>query len=332
MPKRQRIFSGQRPTGPLHVGHLIGALNNWVRLQDEYECFYGIVDWHMLTTDYEDTSQLENNIVEMAATWLGCGIDPERSTLVVQSQIKQHAELALLLGMITPLGWLERCTTYKEQLRELAHRNIQTFGFLGYPVLQAADITAYRAHRVPVGEDQVPHLELAREIVRRLNFLYGQGEEILPEPQEILSPTPRLLGVDGRKMSKSYDNAINLADDTKTILRKIQTMVTDPARVRRDDPGNPDICSVFAYHRVFTPEEEVTQIDTDCRRAGIGCTDCKKRCAAVIDALVAPVREGRAHWMERRGEIEEILDTGNTRAREEAEATLEAVRSAIHLR
>lgn len=332
IPPRPRIFSGMRPTGPLHVGHLIGALRNWVRLQEDHVCFFGIVDWHMLTTHYQETAALEGNIVEMAATWLACGLDPARSTLLVQSQVKQHAELALLLGMVTPLGWLERLPTYKEQLRELAHRDIQTFGFLGYPVLQAADIAAYRATRVPVGEDQVPHLELAREIVRRFNFLYGQGCEVLPEPVEILSPTPRLLGVDGRKMSKSYDNAINLADAPETVRRKVSVMVTDPARVRRTDPGNPDVCSVFDYHRVFTDADRVAEIDQACRRAAIGCVDCKRLCADSLEALIGPVREGRAHWIARPREINQILAAGNERARTEAEQTLASVRAAVGLR
>ncbi len=332
MPRRKRIFSGQRPTGPLHVGHLIGALQNWARLQEEYECFFGIVDWHMLTTHYEDTGALEGDIVEMAATWLGCGIDPAKATICLQSQIKQHAELALILGMVAPLGELMRLSTYKEQLENLKNRDLNTFGFLGYPVLQTADIAAYRAELVPVGEDQVEHIEKAREFVRRFNHLYGQGKQVLPEPKEMLSRTPRLLGVDGRKMSKSYDNAINLADEPKTIARKVGQMVTDPARVRRDDPGDPKVCSVFTYHKIFTPEAEVTQIAEDCRSATIGCADCKRKCAAQLDALVAPAREGRAQWIARRGDIEDILAAGNARAREEAEKTLAAVRAAVGLR
>jgi tryptophanyl-tRNA synthetase len=331
MPARQRVFSGQRPTGPLHVGHLIGALQTWVRLQDDHECFFGIVDWHMLTTNYEDTAALDENIVDMAATWLACGIDPERSTLLVQSQVKQHAELALILGMVAPLGELMRLSTYKDQIEQLKNRDLNTYGFLGYPVLQTADIAAYRATRVPVGEDQVEHIEKAREFIRRFNHLYGKGKEILPEPKEILSATPRILGVDGRKMSKSYDNAINLADDSKTILKKVSVMVTDPARVRRDDPGNPDVCSVFAYHKIFSPEE-VAAVDAECRSAARGCTDCKKHLAKNLDALVAPVREARETWLGRRGDVEEILHAGNQRASEETERTLESVRGAIGLR
>ncbi|MBN1475613.1 tryptophan--tRNA ligase [Candidatus Sumerlaeota bacterium] len=331
-PQRERIFSGQRPTGPLHVGHLIGALQSWVRLQDEYECFWGIVDWHMLTTHYEDTHELDDNIIDMAATWLGCGIDPERSTILIQSQVKQHAELALLLGMVSPLGELMRLSTYKDQLENLKDKNINTYGFLGYPVLQTADIAAYRATRVPVGEDQVEHIEKAREFVRKFNNLYGRGKQPLLEPQAMLSPTPRLLGVDGRKMSKSYDNAINLSDSPKTILKKVNTMVTDPQRVRRNDPGDPEVCSVFAYHRIFTPEEDVEQIAQDCRTAAIGCGDCKRRCAERLNALVAPTREGRARWLERRSDIEEILAAGNAHAREVTEETLQGVREAVGLR
>jgi tryptophanyl-tRNA synthetase len=332
VPERLRTFSGQRPTGPLHVGHLVGALQTWVRLQDEYECFFGIVDWHMLTTDYAETGELEENIVDMAATWLGCGIDPAKSTLCIQSQVKQHAELALLLGMVAPLGELMRLSTYKEQIENLKNRDLNTFGFLGYPVLQTADIAAYRAHRVPVGEDQVEHIEKAREFIRRFNHLFGKGEQILPEPQAVLSPTPRILGVDGRKMSKSYDNALNLADETTTIQKKVMTMVTDPARVRREDPGNPEVCSVFAYHKTFSSPEEVQEVDRECRTAARGCTECKRQCAGNIDRLIAPAREGRAAWINRRDDIEDILREGNARARKETEKTMEIVRSAMGLR
>lgn len=332
MAKRERIFSGQRPTGPLHIGHLVGALQTWVRLQDEHECFFGIVDWHMLTTHYEDPSELETNILEMAATWLGAGIDPERSTILLQSQVKQHAELALILGMFASLGELTRLSTYKDQIQNLKDKNLNTYGFLGYPVLQTADIAAYRATLVPVGEDQVEHIEKAREFVRRLNHLYGKGQEVLPEPKEMLSPTPRVLGIDGRKMSKSYSNAINLADAPKQILKKVNRMVTDPQRVRREDPGDPEVCSVFAYHRVFSPGAEVEQVAHDCRTAGIGCGECKAKCAANIEGLVAPVREGRAHWISRPDDLNDILEAGNRRAREVTEETMARVRAAIGLR
>lgn len=332
MTKRDRIFSGQRPTGPLHVGHLIGALQNWVKLQDQCECFWGIVDWHMLTTHYEDTTELEGNIIDMAATWLGCGIDPNKSTILVQSQVKQHAELMLLLGMVAPIGELMRLSTYKDQLENLKDKSINTFGFLGYPVLQAADIAAYHANKVPVGEDQVEHIEKAREFIRKFNNLYGKGQSVLVEPQAVLSPTPRLLGVDGRKMSKSYNNAINLADTSKQILKKVNRMVTDPQRVRREDPGDPGVCSVFAYHEIFTDKETVAQIDRDCRTAAIGCGDCKKMCAQRLDELVGPTREGRAEWMNRKGDIEDILDAGNKHAREVTEGVLDGVRKAVGLR
>lgn len=326
-----RIFSGQRPTGLLHIGHLIGTLQSWVRLQETHECFFGIVDWHMLTTNYEDTAHLGEHIQEMAATWLACGIDPERSTILLQSQVKQHAELALILGMVTSQSALEQLPTYKDMIRQLSHRDLKTYGFLGYPVLQTADIAAYRATVVPVGEDQVPHIEFAREVVRRFNSFYGRGQQILPEPQALLSPTPRLLGVDGRKMSKSFDNAINLADPAGTVTKKVSVMVTDPARVRRTDPGHPEVCSVFSYHRIFTPEAKVTELDSACRRATIGCTDCKRQLAANLNELIEPIREGRSRWIQRPGEIAEILEKGNTRAQSEAEATLRAVRSAVGL-
>lgn len=331
--KNKRVLSGMRPTGRLHIGHLVGALQNWVKLQNQYECFHFIADWHMLTTDYMDTSELEDNRFQMILDWLACGLDPNRSTLFVQSSIKEHAELHLLLSMITPLGWLERVPSYKEMRENLADKDLNTYGFLGYPLLQSADILMYKADFVPVGEDQVPHVELTREIARRFNFTYGRNrtEAVFPEPQALLTPVPRLPGTDGRKMSKSFGNDIKLSDDPAIVEKKILPMVTDPARKRRQDPGNPDICPVFDYHKAFSTEATQGWAAHGCRTAEIGCIDCKhgllKHLLPVLEPIAASRRELEAHPEA----VREVLDAGNKTARHVAQATMDEVRKAMRL-
>ncbi len=326
-PRSKRILSGMRPTGRLHIGHLVGALRNWVRLQDEYLTHFMVADWHALTAQYEDTSNIPENTREMVLDWLATGLDPEKSVIFVQSQIKEHAELALLLGMFAPTPWLTRTPSYKEMVIDSKDKKLETLGFLGYPVLQAADIVMYKAHAVPVGEDQVPHLELCRELVRRVNFLYG---DIFPEPQPILSEAPRLLGSDGRKMSKSYDNCIYLSESERRVEQKVAQMVTDPARVRRADPGHPEVCSVFDYWKVFDKHAS-PQIEADCRLAGIGCIECKKRLAAKINEALDPIRQKRANLMAKPKRIDEVLREGNERARAFAETTMAEVRGKMNL-
>lgn len=327
MSQRKRILSGNRPSGILHLGNYVGALKNWVQLQDEYECFFMVADWHALTSNYADPSDLEMFSAEMILDWLSVGLDPERSTLFVQSRIKQHAELNLLLSMITPLPWLERCPTYKDQIKELSNKDLETHGFLGYPVLQSADIIIYKANAVPVGEDQVPHIEMCRELVRRFNNFYG---EVFPEPAHLLSPVPKMLGTDGRKMSKSYDNCIYLKDSRPTVAKKVSRMVTDPARVRRTDPGHPEVCSVFDYHKIFNADE-VPRIETDCKAGTLGCVDCKKNLAEKINQALDPFRERRAQYEREPERVRDIMNVGNLRAQTEAERTMHEVRQAMHL-
>ncbi|MEW6230153.1 MAG: tryptophan--tRNA ligase [Bacillota bacterium] len=322
---KPRIFSGMRPTGRLHLGNLFGALMNWVRLQDDHQCFFGVVDWHALTTAYEDTSEIRANTRELVTDYLSAGIDPEKSVVIRQSDVKQHAELSLLFSMITPLSWLERCPTYKEQLRELEGREIMTHGFLGYPVLMAADILVYKADAVPVGEDQLPHVELTREIARRFNFLYGT---VFTEPQAKLNEVVLLPGTDGRKMSKSYDNVIEMSASAEEVRAKIENMVTDPARIRRTDPGHPEVCSVHALHTVFS-RTALADITEECVRAGIGCVDCKRRLVRAVNEFLEPIRERRRAIEGKPGLVDDILSEGAKRARVVAEATLEEVRQAM---
>ena len=324
---KPRIFSGMRPTGRLHLGNLLGALDNWVRLQDEYECVFAVVDWHALTTGYEDTSEIKENIRNLVIDYLSAGIDPAKSLIIKQSDVKQHAELSLLLSMITPLSWLERCPTYKDQLRELEGREIMTHGFLGYPVLMAADILVYKAHRVPVGEDQQPHIELAREIARRFNFLY---EQVFPEPQERLNEVVLLPGTDGRKMSKSYGNIIEMSASTEEVNSIVANMVTDPQRIRRKDPGDPDVCSVYAFHKVFS-KLGVDDIRQGCSSADIGCVDCKRKLASTLNEYLEPIRERREAIRRTPGVVDEVLDDGAKKAGIIAEATLEDVRKAMRI-
>jgi len=325
---KQRVLSGMRPSGKLHLGNLVGALENWRNLQDDYECFFFVADWHALTSEYSNTEMIQENIRDMLIDWLSVGLSPEKSVLFVQSRIKEHAELHLLLSMITPLPWLERVPTYKEQQQELSSRDLSTYGFLGYPLLQTADIIIYKAHRVPVGIDQVPHVEISREIARRFNFFYG---EVFPLPEPLLTDVPKLLGIDGRKMSKSYDNAIYIADTPQEIRQKVGQMFTDPQRIKRSDPGNPDVCNVFAFHRVYSPAETVERVNVECRRAGIGCVEDKRDLAENIIAYLAPIHENRARYLRSPQLLEEVLKAGCQRARSVAARTMEEVRAAMKI-
>lgn len=328
MQSKKRVLSGMRPTGPLHLGNLLGALSNWVRIQEDYDCFFFIADWHALTSDYEKPDQIGGYIREMMIDWLSVGLTPEKSTLFVQSDIKETAELCLLLSMITPVPWLERNPTYKDQMAQLANKDLSTFGFLGYPVLQAADIIMYKANGVPVGVDQVPHVEITREIARRFNFLYGN---VFPEPDAILTETPKILGIDRRKMSKSYHNAIYLSDSAEVISEKVGQMITDPQRARRSDPGDPDVCNVFSFHKLYTDAQTVADIDAQCRSAKIGCVECKKIMARNLIEALAPIRDKRAYYVERPELVGQIITEGALRARKVAARTMEQVRSAMKI-
>ncbi|MDE2181234.1 MAG: tryptophan--tRNA ligase [candidate division NC10 bacterium] len=324
-----RVLSGMRPTGRLHLGHLFGALDNWRRLQEAYECFFFVADWHALTTEYADTKSIRENIREMVLDMLAAGIDPSKATLFLQSRLHEHAELYLLLSMITPVPWLERNPTYKEQQQELTTKDLSTYGFLGYPVLMASDILIYKANHVPVGIDQVPHLELAREIARRFNALYG---EVFIEPQPLLTDFPKVPGTDGRKMSKSYGNAVYLADSPEQVTAKIRPMVTDPARARRSDPGNPEVCPVFDLHKIFTPKmERDTAIDPGCRTAGIGCLDCKGMLLKHMLPALRPIYERRQELAARPEIVQEVLEDGWARAKKVAGETLSEVKAAMHM-
>ncbi len=324
---KKRILSGMRPSGKLHLGHLYGALNNWVRLQDEYKCFYMVADWHALTTNFSDTSKIKENTNEMVIDWLTVGIDPAKSVIFRQSDVIEHAELFLLLSMITPLGWLFRCPTYKEQLKEIKDKDLHNFGFLGYPVLQAADILIYKANAVPVGEDQLPHLELTREICRRFNNFYG---DIFPEPQAILTKSARVPGIDARKMSKSYGNAVTLGEETDAIKKKVQQMFTDPVKIRANDPGHPDGCVVFAFHQIFNPDSKM--VEAECKQGARGCVVCKKALMEMLDAAIAPLREKRKALSSDKHLVEKILEEGGKQAKEAALDTMKEVRKAVKLK
>ena len=356
---RKRVLSGMRPTGKLHLGNYVGALQNWVGMQDQYECFFCVVDWHALTTDYADTSRVKENSLEVAFDWLAAGLDPEKSVLFLQSHVPAHAELHLLLSMITPLGWLERVPTYKEQRDNIKDKDLGTYGFLGYPVLQSADILIYNANCVPVGEDQVAHVELTREIARRFNSFYAfaqpiiisttskshlktsDGYEIAPnvdhivprflfnEPQTLLTPAAKLPGTDGRKMSKSYGNTIMLADPEPVVRQKLKTMVTDPARVRRTDPGNPDVCPVGDLHKIFSSKETMAKVNEGCRSAGIGCIECKGWAADALVKLLNPIQERRRKYEEKPRDAWDILEAGAAKARKAAAKTMDGVRAVM---
>ncbi len=328
LAKEQVILSGMRPTGRLQLGNLLGALENWVRLQDSWRCFFCVVDWHALTTNYEDPSELRENTYQMVTDWLAAGLDPQKSVIFRQSDVLEHAELHLLFSMFTPLSWLERCPTYKDQIEQLREKNLATYGFLGYPLLQAADILVYRAHAVPVGEDQAPHIEMTREVARRFNFLY---RPVFPEPATILNQVKLLPGIDGRKMSKSYGNTIEMADDPDEVRRKVRMMITDPGRIRKDDPGNPEVCTVYAFHGVFN-SVEACQVAEACRRGETGCVRCKAELAEKLVSFLAPVYERRQRIAGDRDYLREILAAGAVQAREKAAETMEVVREAMHLK
>ena len=323
---KRRILSGMRPTGKLHLGNYYGALCNWLRLQEEYECYYFVADWHALTTEYEAPQSLSGYVTEMVIDWLAVGLDPERCTFFVQSAIPEHAELYLIFGMFTPVHWLERNPTYKEQVQELAHKELTTYGFLGYPVLQAADILMYKADGVPVGVDQVPHVEMTREIARRFNHLYRR---IFPEPQVLLTEVPKLTGIDGRKMSKSYDNCIYLSDPPEVMTKKVMQMVTDVGRPFRKQPGEPDRCLAFPFQRLNQPAEKIEEIIRACRSAELGCVDCKKMLAQAMVANFAPIYEKHLFYAEHPEIVRDVLLQGNRRAREVARRTMAEVREAI---
>ena len=375
-----------RPTGKLHLGNLVGALQNWVKLQDEYESYHFVADWHMLTTGYENTLDLRQDTWEMVTDWLACGLDPNKATFFVQSRLPEHAELHLLFSMVTPLSWLERVPTYKEQLENIRDHDINTYGFLGYPLLQAADILMYKANYVPVGEDQVPHVEFTREVARRFNqafgrlqvkkrsfqewLAWGEGkrpmtpppnvnpeqfwldryysasldgradllnrgvgtlEPLFPEPETLLTSAPRLPGTDGRKMSKSYGNAIFLTDAPDVVSKKLATMVTDPARKRRNDPGNPDVCPVFDLHKIFSAQGTIDRVNHECRTAEIGCVDCKKLAAGHLNAFLAPIQERRKPYEQNPQKVWDVLEEGTAKARAVAQATMREVRAAVKL-
>lgn len=326
--EKKIVLSGLRPTGRIHLGNYFGAVRNWVKLQDDYDCFYMIADWHALTSDYADPTNIRSATFEAVADAIAAGVDPERCSIFLQSEIKEHAELHLLLSMVTPLPWLERVPTFKDQQQQLAEKDLNTYGFLGYPLLQTADIIVYRAHLVPVGEDQAAHLEISREIVRRFNNFYG---EVFPEPQALFTETPKVPGLDGRKMSKSYGNTIGLTSTADEIRSLVSTMFTDPNRVRRKDPGNPDICNLFQFHRIFSDQETVARVDHECRTAQIGCVDDKKLLAEKMIEWLAPIRERRERIDRDPGSVWQILAEGNRRARARASETLEKVRTAMKL-
>jgi tryptophanyl-tRNA synthetase len=322
------VLSGIQPSGRLHIGNLVGALQNWVKLQDKYECFYFVADWHALTSQYSDTSQIRESANDVLINMLAAGIDPAKSTVFLQSHVPEHAELHLLLSMITPLGWLERVPTYKEKQLEIKDKDMGTYGFLGYPVLQSADILMYKANYVPVGIDQMPHLEITREICRRFNFFYG---DVFPEPEGLLTEFPKVVGLDGRKMSKSYDNCIYLSDSPEEVEQKIKTMTTDPQRVRRTDRGSPEQSPVFKLHNIFSTKDEQADIAKGCRTASIGCLDCKKILIKNIFKLLQPIRDKRKSLLDNPKHIDEIIQQGTAKAKKVASNTMVEVRKAINL-
>jgi tryptophanyl-tRNA synthetase len=322
----QHVLSGLRPTGRVHLGNYFGAVRNWIQLQDRYRCFYFVADWHALTSDYEDPSKIRQSTFDAVADWLSAGMDPQKSTIFLQSAIKEHAELHLLLSMVTPLPWLERVPTFKDQQDQLEDKDLNTYGFLGYPLLQTADIIIYRANYVPVGEDQASHLEFSREIVRRFNNFYGP---VFPEPQPLFTETPKVPGLDGRKMSKSYGNTIGLTASADEIRQLVMTMFTDPNRVRRKDPGNPDICNLFQFHRLFSDAEVIERVDRECRAAEIGCVEDKKLIAEIMIEELRPIRERREQIDRDPSIVWDALREGNRKARERAAETMATVRDAM---
>jgi len=323
---KQRVVSGMRPSGRLHIGHYHGVLENWVRMQDSYDCFFFVADWHSLTTEYADTSGIAQSIRDMVLDWVAFGLDPEKCIIFRQSLVPHHSELNLVLSMVTPVSWLERNPTYKEMLENIEQRDLTTFGFLGYPVLMAADIILYKATRVPVGQDQLPHLEITREIARRFNHLYGA---VFPEPEALLTETPKLPGLDGRKMSKSYNNSIYLSDNAEATAKMVMSMVTDTNRVRRTDPGDPDVCIAFNLHRLYVPQEKLDEIVPACRGAQIGCVECKKILAGCINERLAPFRAKREELAADPGFVDQLLQEGSRKASMISDAVMAEVRTAL---
>lgn len=326
--KKKRIVSGMRPTGKLHLGHIHGALNNWKSLQKDYQCFYFIADWHALTSEYEHTGIIKQSIEDIIIDWISVGLDPEESVFFVQSSIKEHAELFLIFSMFTPLSWLERNPTYKEQLNEVTKKNIYTYGFLGYPVLQAADILMYKANGVPVGQDQSPHVELTREIARRFNHLYS---DIFPLPEVLLTPEAKILGIDRRKMSKGYNNAIYISDTEDTVMKKVVEMITDPQRARKSDPGRPSFCNVFTFHKLYSKKDTIKEIEKACLSASIGCVDCKRMMADSLNKELEPLRDKRQELKSKPGFINDVINEGNQRASGIAKNTLQEVREVVKI-
>ncbi|MFK4766011.1 tryptophan--tRNA ligase [Desulfobaculum sp. SPO524] len=325
---KQRIVSGMRPTGALHLGHYFGVLKNWVDLQKDYDCFFFVADWHALTSEYADPRKIKGFVPELVKDWIAAGLDPERCVIFQQSQVKAHAELHLLLSMMTPLGWLERCPTYKDQKEQLAQKDLNTYGFLGYPVLMTGDILMYKSERVPVGHDQLPHLELTREIARRFNHLYG---DFFPEPQALLTKESKLPGLDGRKMSKSYGNSIALGESMDSVRKKVMSMLTDTNRMRKADPGNPDVCNLFPYHQIMTDPERLPEIDKGCRDASWGCVDCKKLLLESMEHFVEPIHARRKEIDANPDMVWDILRDGNRRAEAVAEEHMDALRAHLNL-
>jgi len=330
--KPMRILSGMRPTGKLHLGHMKGVLDNWLQLQGDNQCFFFAADWHALTTDYSNPEIVKQTIWDMLIDWLAVGIDPEKAVVFIQSEVPEHAELHLLFSFMTPLSWLERVPTYKDQIEQLKEKDLGTYGFLGYPLLQAADILIYRADAVPVGEDQVPHVELTREVARRFNHLYRQGlPPLFPEPKSLLMPASKLPGLDGRKMSKSYHNTIEIAEEWKVTEKKVKTMPTDPARVRRDDPGTPEKCPVWDFHKIYSDEEERAEVQQGCTTADIGCLDCKKILLKHLEEELQPIRDRRIEIAAHMDDVHDIVRHGNERARHEASRTMDKVRKTLKM-
>lgn len=329
MEKKKRVFSAMRPTGLLHLGHYLGALKNWIKLQDTMDCYFAVADWHALTTNYENPENIKENTRQLIIDWLSVGIDPAKSTMLIQSHNLAHAELYLLLGMITPVSWLERNPSYKDIQNELKDRELANYGFLGYPVLMTSDIVLYQSDLVPVGVDQVAHVEIAREMVRRFQHLYKA--KVFVEPQPMLTEVPKLPGLDGRKMSKSYNNSIALGEDAKSVDTKIKRMVTDPDRIKRTDPGNPDVCPVYEYHKLFSTEQEREEIQHGCTTASIGCIDCKKILLNHIQSILEPIREKRMYYEKEITDVAEFLSDSQKRANEVAFNTVAKVRDAIKI-
>ena len=326
---KKRVLSGIQPSGKLHIGNLVGALQNWVKIQDQYECFYFIADWHALTSQYSDTSNLKEYTTDVLVNCLAAGLDPEKATIFQQSRVLEHAELHILLSMVTPLGWLERVPSFKEKQLEIKDKDLNTYGFLGYPLLQSADILIYRANHVPVGVDQMPHLEITREICRRFNNFYG---ELFPEPEGLLTNFPKVPGTDGRKMSKTYDNCVFLSDSPEEVDKKIRTMTTDTQRIKRTDKGDPELSPVFQLHKIFSSKEEQDEVAAGCRTAAIGCIDCKKVLIKNLFKVLEPIWKRREHFMGKPDLLEDILNSGSVKAKQAAAETMELVRKAIGLK